>query len=307
MRRIGPGGQARLPGYRDRYTRPVGAHDRRGRRPRRAPSRASLARRPHRRLHCRSWPTWSSRASSAGPQPSSLAARAGLGEVTAKLLAAGGARVAISYRVGSAEAEAVAQEIRSAGGICETLAYDASLPAEPQLAGLAAAPTHAYYFATPKIFGAQSALFARARLDAFLNVYVDGFLDLAQALRARRGDVSLLLSVVSSRRRAAARHARIRHDQSGRRDALRRDERGMARRFTSRSIASRVCRPIKPPPSSEAPCLLRSSACCQPCGRRSPGRVRAKARPHRPAHFRQLRQDSQCFSTRTSFCSFFCR
>jgi NAD(P)-dependent dehydrogenase (short-subunit alcohol dehydrogenase family) len=115
----------------------------------------------------------------------------GLGEVTAKLLAADGARVAISYRVGVAEAEAVAQEIRSARGACETLAYDATLPAEPQLAGLAAAPSHAYYFATPKIFGAQSALFARARLDAFLNVYVEGFLNLAEALRARRRDVSL--------------------------------------------------------------------------------------------------------------------
>jgi acyl dehydratase len=115
----------------------------------------------------------------------------GLGEVTAKLLAAGGARVAISYRVGGAEAEAVAEEIRSNGGACETLAYDASLSAKPQLAGLADAPTHAYYFATPKIFGAQSALFARARLDAFLSVYVEGFLNLTEALKARRRDVSL--------------------------------------------------------------------------------------------------------------------
>ncbi len=115
----------------------------------------------------------------------------GLGEVTAKLLAAGGARVTISYRVGGAEAEAVAHEIRASGGVCETLAYDAGLSAGPQLAGLAAAPTHAYYFATPKIFGAQSALFARARLDAFLSVYVEGFLNLAEALRARRRDVSL--------------------------------------------------------------------------------------------------------------------
>jgi acyl dehydratase len=115
----------------------------------------------------------------------------GLGEVAAKLLAAGGASVAISYRVGGAEAEAVAQEIRSTGGVCETLAYDASLRAEPQLAGLAQAPTHAYYFATPTIFRAQSALFARARLDAFLSVYVEGFLNLAEALRARRRDASL--------------------------------------------------------------------------------------------------------------------
>ena len=116
----------------------------------------------------------------------------GLGEVTAKLLAAGGAQVVITYRVGSAEAEGVARDILAAGGMCETLAYDAGRPAEAQLAGLSAAPTHAYYFATPIIFRAQSALFARARLDAFLDVYVDGFLRLAQALRARRNDVSLL-------------------------------------------------------------------------------------------------------------------
>jgi len=115
----------------------------------------------------------------------------GLGEVTAKLLAAGGAKVMVSYRVGSAEADAVAHEIRTAGGICETLAYDASLPAEPQLAALTAAPTHAYYFATPKIFRAQSGLFVRPRLDEFLDVYVDGFFNLAEALRARREGVSL--------------------------------------------------------------------------------------------------------------------
>ncbi len=115
----------------------------------------------------------------------------GLGEVTAKLLAAGGAQVVITYLVGRAEAEAVACDIRAAGGMCETLAYDAGRPAEAQLAGLGSAPTHAYYFATPTIFRAPSALFARARLDAFLEVYVDGFLRLAQALRARRNDVSL--------------------------------------------------------------------------------------------------------------------
>jgi hypothetical protein len=115
----------------------------------------------------------------------------GLGEVAAKLLAAGGAQVVITYRVGSSDAEAVARDIRGAGGMCETLAYDATQPAESQLGELGGAPTHAYYFATPTIFRAQSALFDRGRLDAFLNVYVGGFLDLAQALRARRNDVSL--------------------------------------------------------------------------------------------------------------------
>jgi hypothetical protein len=115
----------------------------------------------------------------------------GLGEVTAKLLAAGGAKVLITYRVGSAEADAVVRDICAAGGTCKALVYDVGKTAEPQLSTLGDAPTHAYYFATPTIFREQSALFARTRLDAFLDTYVDGFLHLAQALRARRSDVSL--------------------------------------------------------------------------------------------------------------------
>jgi len=115
----------------------------------------------------------------------------GLGEVTAKLLALGGAEVVITYRVGSADADAVVRDICAAGGICKALAYDVGKTAEPQLSRLGDAPTHAYYFATPAIFRAQSALVSRARLDQFLDTYVDGFLDLAQALRVRRSDVSL--------------------------------------------------------------------------------------------------------------------
>ena len=46
----------------------LGAHERCGRRPCRAPSRATLACRPRPRRRCRTWLTWSSRASSAGPR-----------------------------------------------------------------------------------------------------------------------------------------------------------------------------------------------------------------------------------------------
>ena len=115
----------------------------------------------------------------------------GLGEVTAKLLAAGGAEVVITYRVGKAEAEAVALDICAAGGICKALTYDVAKAADPQLCTLGDAPTHAYYFATPTIFRAQSALFDRPKLDAFLSTYVHGFLNLAEALRARRNGISL--------------------------------------------------------------------------------------------------------------------
>jgi NADP-dependent 3-hydroxy acid dehydrogenase YdfG len=114
----------------------------------------------------------------------------GLGELTAKLVATGGGRVIITYHVGQADAEKVAQEIRGAGGLCDVLAYDTRQPAEKQLAQLEQPPTHAYYFATQTIAGRRPTVFASERFRDFLDVYVDGFWRLCEALRARRADVS---------------------------------------------------------------------------------------------------------------------
>lgn len=108
----------------------------------------------------------------------------GLGELTAKLIATGGGHVLITWKTGKDDAERVAQDIRSAGGTCETLVYDARKPAAEQLALLTDAPTHAYYFATPAIFRVQSEMFYQERLKEFLTIYVDGFWQLSQALRA---------------------------------------------------------------------------------------------------------------------------
>jgi NAD(P)-dependent dehydrogenase (short-subunit alcohol dehydrogenase family) len=115
----------------------------------------------------------------------------GLGELTAKLIATGGGRVFITWQSGREDAERVAEGIRSAGGACETLAYDTRRPAAEQLASLAHVPTHAYYFATPPIFRPQTELFSRERFKEFLTVYVDGFWQLSQALRARQPRLSL--------------------------------------------------------------------------------------------------------------------
>jgi hypothetical protein len=115
----------------------------------------------------------------------------GLGELTAKLIATGGGLVIVTWQAGRDDAERVAQEIRSAGGTCETLAYDARKPAAEQLALLADWPTHAYYFATPAIFRPQSEIFVAERLREFLAIYVDGFWQLSQALRARQPRLSL--------------------------------------------------------------------------------------------------------------------
>jgi acyl dehydratase/NAD(P)-dependent dehydrogenase (short-subunit alcohol dehydrogenase family) len=115
----------------------------------------------------------------------------GLGELTSKLVATGGGRVIITYQVGRTDAERVAREILEAGGTAEAMAYDARRPAEEQLAGLANAPTHLYYFATPVISQRQSDVFVPLRFDDFNAVYVHGFWHLTVALRARQPKLSI--------------------------------------------------------------------------------------------------------------------
>jgi len=115
----------------------------------------------------------------------------GLGELTAKLIATGGGDVLITWQSGREDAERVAQEIRSFGGRCTTFAYDSRKPTAKQIAILERAPSHAYYFATPAIFKPQSDFFSSERLNEFLAVYVDGFWQLARALRDRQPHLSL--------------------------------------------------------------------------------------------------------------------
>ncbi len=115
----------------------------------------------------------------------------GLGELTAKLLAAGGATVILTWQRGKVDAERVAQEIQSAGGACHAMHYDAGAAAAPQLAALSYAPTHAYYFATPSIFRPQAEIFRKQRLDEFLAIYVHGFWELARALRQLNPKIAL--------------------------------------------------------------------------------------------------------------------
>lgn len=115
----------------------------------------------------------------------------GLGELAAKIIAAGGGRVVVTWQAGKVDAQRVAQEIRAAGGDCQALAYDARVPASEQLQHLESEVTHAYYFATPAIFRPQSDIFNPERLKEFLSVYVDGFWNLCQALRRRQPRLSL--------------------------------------------------------------------------------------------------------------------
>jgi NAD(P)-dependent dehydrogenase (short-subunit alcohol dehydrogenase family) len=116
----------------------------------------------------------------------------GLGELTAKLVAAGGGEVVVTWQSGKDDAARVAAEIREAGGSCDILAYDARKPAAEQLATLGRIPTHLYYFATQTIFRHQAEIFDAQRLREFLAIYVDGFWDIARILSARQPALSIL-------------------------------------------------------------------------------------------------------------------
>ncbi len=106
----------------------------------------------------------------------------GLGEVTAKLIAAGGGVPVITYATGKKDAERVADEIRHAGGRCEILRYNVLTPAAPQLRLLKLGVSSLYYYATPPVFVRNSTTFDPERLSTFERYYVKGFDGLCRAL-----------------------------------------------------------------------------------------------------------------------------
>jgi NAD(P)-dependent dehydrogenase (short-subunit alcohol dehydrogenase family) len=107
----------------------------------------------------------------------------GLGELTAKIIAAGGGLPTITYAVGEADAVAVAEEIWAAvGRRCEILPYDATQPAGPQLVKLRGAPSHLYYFASSRIFRRKRSKFDIRLFGEHVILYVQGFHDVCEAL-----------------------------------------------------------------------------------------------------------------------------
>jgi hypothetical protein len=90
----------------------------------------------------------------------------GLGELTAKLLAAGGADVLMTYRSGAEDAARVVADIKSAGGLCEAMVIDA---AHPEMLSGTLKGRHRnslFFFATPRISrqdakGYQTELYAQ--------------------------------------------------------------------------------------------------------------------------------------------------
>ena len=108
-------------------------------------------------------------------------------ETVSMLLAAGGARVTITYARGRADAEHLAGLVNAAcpGQTCLVRAYDAFQDASPQLAGIAPQVTQLYYFATSHIFLQKPEGFVSSVFQTFSRLYVDAFHACCTALQPR--------------------------------------------------------------------------------------------------------------------------
>ncbi|MEO5347768.1 MAG: hypothetical protein H7834_15520 [Magnetococcus sp. YQC-9] len=101
----------------------------------------------------------------------------GLGETTAKIIAAGGGRVAIGYHLGERDARRVQTEIREYGGTCEIFRHNVLNPdGSPPWSGVEAM-THLFYFASPKILLNPWNRWQQERFDDYCSYYVRGFLE----------------------------------------------------------------------------------------------------------------------------------
>ena len=107
----------------------------------------------------------------------------GLGALTAKLLALGGAAVTLTYAVGDGEAADVAREIRAAGGTCTILKLDVRQEPIADQIPAGAVFDQLYYFATPFIFGKRGRGLDPALLAEMMAFYVHAFYALCAGLR----------------------------------------------------------------------------------------------------------------------------
>ncbi len=107
----------------------------------------------------------------------------GLGELTAKLLCSGGARVTLGYRAGKEEALRIKDEISKSGlGSCQPLQVDILKPPSKTFIEALSGINGLYYFPTPVIFKKESRLFVKKHFDDFIDYYVDRFYAVCLAL-----------------------------------------------------------------------------------------------------------------------------
>jgi NAD(P)-dependent dehydrogenase (short-subunit alcohol dehydrogenase family) len=107
----------------------------------------------------------------------------GLGELTAKLIAAGGGTVTLTYATGRDDAQRVADEINAAGrGQAQVAQYEAGRTAASACCAQWPRPAAVFFFATPRIGRKRSAAFDARLLAEFMRCYAEEPAALALAL-----------------------------------------------------------------------------------------------------------------------------
>lgn len=128
-----------------------------------------------------------------------IGASRGLGEVIAKVLAAGGAELMLTYAAGKKDAERVAAEISAARARPQVCRYDVLAPdCPPEVAAFAQEATHIYYLASPLIEKGESGQFNQALYERYCAYYIDGLSCLANTLMQQRSSESPLALFIPS-------------------------------------------------------------------------------------------------------------
>ena len=113
-----------------------------------------------------------------------IGASRGLGELTAKILAAGGGDVTISYAQGLADIEMVNAEINASGmGSCRIQRLDVTSEDAFRQIDFRALDA-IYLFATPRIYRKKAEVFVGALFDEFLDAYVRSLYKLCQHIES---------------------------------------------------------------------------------------------------------------------------
>lgn len=114
----------------------------------------------------------------------------GLGEVVAKLIAAGGGDSVITYNKGESESKILQNEIRSYGGKCEvrqlTISKHSAVPCDINEFN------QVYFFASPKIFGKRGQEYDLNLEKQFTDIYVHGFESICRSILQREISVTIL-------------------------------------------------------------------------------------------------------------------
>ena len=110
----------------------------------------------------------------------------GLGEITTKILVAGGASVRFTYNKGIVDAEKIEKELSSYDkfalkvklNVLDFQTYDSIIDDDW-------IPTHCYYFATPFIFSGVKGMFSESLFEQFNSVYTTAFIKLVTFLKQK--------------------------------------------------------------------------------------------------------------------------